>query len=753
MPQLGEDVMAPLRKRVTLFAAAITQRPTRLSMNLRPGTARLCWFMVLTFHVANALYSLALAFVYHFLKRPDMDYYVKLLQLMPQDNYTWIVALYAGVSSVNFYSALQMTLCTLYYRRVAYGRLKSNAAVTASETANPPSASRAKKAWLSRWTWLDKPRQVFVFLRGFFAALSVRGHLFDVMLLVREIVEVASQAYQANSSSFLVSTVWINQLYGVLLFLNCIANTAVYVLKRDETGVRRFLCTAIDLFLDFAWSSVLPTHIALTCIPIFIKNHYSFPDEFMYSDTAFLHAVLDFRQLFLVSWTDAVTTLLPYLNMFMGLRNLKILLHHEAVGAIGSFSNNNNSATSPRAVVNKTVSTQLLQPGSVAPEPDAAPISPRSESISIAPAAPDGPPSTDISGIKHHKPAVAEHSTHKGHSSYLTHALHALMPLSGVFILLTSIHASGAFQSHNQQCDAGCKLRVHPWFSTHCACSVLELNCAHDGISGSENEIQQIFATLDARTLNSLIITHCPQLVVPSEIRRFTMLSNLEFYNVTLSQWTREASLSLPYMSRLGYVFFERSRLPQGIPEGLTHELAPNIVDIEFIATQLGDGSSENDGIPEDLAVKWPSVVMLYFEHCGLQQFPRAVASMALTDLSLVDNNISFIPDDLDPHHAWMFVYLDRNPLTKLPESFGDTSQLQLLSFQHTRVAAMPAWFWKLPPASISVYAYNSTLCLNGTMTLKERMAAGIACAHENKNLANGVFSLATKDALRQLPE
>lgn len=55
---------------------------------------------LLVFHVENALY--ALAFVYHFLKRLDMDYYVKLLQLMPQKNYTWIVALYASVSSVNF---------------------------------------------------------------------------------------------------------------------------------------------------------------------------------------------------------------------------------------------------------------------------------------------------------------------------------------------------------------------------------------------------------------------------------------------------------------------------------------------------------------------------------------------------------------------------------------------------------------------------------------------------------------------------
>lgn len=737
---MSQDVVAPLRKRVTLFATAISQRtqPSRLSMNLRPGTARLCWLMVLAFHVANALYALALAFVYHFLKRPDMDYYVKLLQLMPQKNYTWIVALYASVSSVNFYSALQMILCTLYYRRVAYGRHRS-AATVASETTNP----KAGRLWKA---WLDKPHQTLGFLRGLFAAISVRGQLFDAVLLVREIVEVASQAYQASSASFFVSTVWINQLYGVLLFLNCIANTAVYVFKREETGVRRFLCTAIDLFLDFAWSSVLPTRIALTYLPTFIAHAYSFPQEFVYSDTAFLHAILDFRQLFLVSWADTVTTLLPYLNMFFGLRNLKILLHHEAVDAMQSFSSN---TTSPRDVASKSTSIQSLKSESVVPEPAAtAPVSRHSNSIHVAPVTPEGPPSIDLGGIKRRKPAAEP--TYRGRSSYLMYTLHALMPLSGVFILLTSIHASGAFQSHNQLCNAGCKLRVRPWFATHCACSVLELNCVHDAISGTESEVQRIFATLDARTLNSLIITHCPQLVVPSEIRRFSMLLYLEFYNVTLVQWTQEASLSLPYMPRLGNVFFERSRLPGGIPEGLTHDLAPNIIDIEFITTMLGNGNDY--GIPADLAAKWPSVVMLYFEHCGLQEFPRVLASMALTDLSLVDNNISHIPEDLDANHAWMYLYLDRNPITKLPENFGDMSQLEMLSFQHTQVAELPAWFWALPLASVFLYANDTPLCTNGKLSAVERSAAGIRCSKENKNIANGIFSLQIKDELRRLP-
>lgn len=56
------------------------------------------------FHLVSGMYSLCLAYVYTFLARPEMYNYVKLLQLMPQDNYSWIIALYACISTSNLYS-------------------------------------------------------------------------------------------------------------------------------------------------------------------------------------------------------------------------------------------------------------------------------------------------------------------------------------------------------------------------------------------------------------------------------------------------------------------------------------------------------------------------------------------------------------------------------------------------------------------------------------------------------------------------
>lgn len=99
-----------------------------------------------------------------------------------------------------------------------------------------------------------------------------------------------------------------------------------------------------------------------------------------------------------------------------------------------------------------------------------------------------------------------------------------------------------------------------------------------------------------------------------------------------------------------------------------------------------------------------------------------------------------------------MYLYLDRNPITKLPGSFGDMSQLEMLSFQHTQVAELPAWFWALPPASTFLYTNDTPLCTNGKLSAAERSAVGIRCVKENKNIANGIVSLQTKDELRRLP-
>ncbi|GMF21520.1 unnamed protein product [Phytophthora lilii] len=153
---------------------------------------------------------------------------------------------------------------------------------------------------------------------------------------------------------------------------------------------------------------------------------------------------------------------------------------------------------------------------------------------------------------------------------------------------------------------------MYPWFRNQCACSVMELNCFERGTTGNENEVKAMLQSLDSTVLNSLIISHCHGLVILEEIRRFNRLMTLELYNSTVLSLTSNASLSLPFHSFLTTVYIVWSQLIGGLPEGLTTALSPNIIDIEFVASNLG-GS-----LPSDFDEKWPSVTMLYVEHCGL---------------------------------------------------------------------------------------------------------------------------------------
>ncbi|KAJ0404848.1 hypothetical protein P43SY_007930 [Pythium insidiosum] len=297
--------------------------PPRLAMQLSLQGLRIGWSIVLFFHMFSALYTIGLAYIYYFLRREDMEYYVEAIQMLPQRYFTWIMVVYTCISALNFKCSLEMIGYSVMYRQLTFGKMTFGGAKIADASFSP---SPPKQRWWRRGCLAS----VAKFLGRLGQAVSVRGHLFDAVLISREVIEVASQTYQAHSSSLLVSKRWVNQLFGLLVFLNCVANTAVHVFKEEETGMRRFLCIAIDLFLDFAWGFIFPGIILFDYLPLFIANNYSLPSEFYYSDTLFIKAILDCRQFFMVSVADAVTTTLPYVNMFYGLRNMKVLLQLKA---------------------------------------------------------------------------------------------------------------------------------------------------------------------------------------------------------------------------------------------------------------------------------------------------------------------------------------------------------------------------------------------------------------------------------------
>ncbi|KAK1930670.1 hypothetical protein P3T76_013991 [Phytophthora citrophthora] len=668
----------------------------KLSLHMSPGLIRIGWIVVLFFHVFNAAYSCSLAYIYHYLKSPEMDYYVQLLQMMPQENYNVIICLYTGIGAVNFYSAVKMSLYSMYYRRLVFGKLTDLRTEDDTEDDNDQTSD-----------WTATLHSLKQFVSGFARATSARGEWFDMILLLSEVSEIASQTVQAYSSSFLISSIWVNQLFSGLIFLNTMANTLVHYNLEERVGLRRLSSTAIDLILDFTWGFVLPGKIIFVYMLTFMKYHGSFPVEFNYSDTLQIRAILECNQFFMVTWLDAVTTTLPYLNMLSGLRSVKFLIQHDMT-------------------LVRVLSTPKLQP--IGPTASLA----NAKSVVVNSSSP--PPAVKAKGEANQ--IEVKQSTW---GRRITACIVALMPLCGLFVLLTSIVASGIFFSEEGSCKPGCKLQMHPWFTYQYACSVMEISCYDRGITGREDEIRAILLSLEPKVLNSLIISHCSELVIPEEIRRFGKLMALELYNATVVDWRSTASLSLPYVPSLTTIHIVRSRFVGGIPDGLTSDLSPYVLDIEIAATDFGGP------ISEDLDEKWPDVSLLYIEHCGLQEFPKALARMALTDLSLADNNISSVPESLSKNS--MYVVLDRNPIEEIPSGFKSMTEIFYLTVQYTNITTLPHWLQTAEESTLNFRARGTPYCSD--LPLHSPEARFAWCSYDD--YSNGVFPLAMRDEERAI--
>lgn len=664
----------------------------QLKLQLSPLARRLFWATVLFFHVFNVVYCMILAYVYMYMMKPEVAYYAQLLDMMAPDKYYVIIAFYAMIALLNLQSTLSMLVYTIWYRRLAFGSMKSrwrNAQVADTSMAlEKPSYSNV--------------RLVLRMVRNVWLTISVRGPWFEYAMMAREVVEIVSQLYQAYYSSLFVSQVWLNLLFAGLICFNCFAGTIVHILQRGRAGHRRLNSIALDLVLDFIWGSAIPLIIVIQYIIYFVRNSYVFSPEFFYADTIYTNAILEFTQFFITSWTDAVTTILPYANMFTGLGNMKALLlaeiekaDHQAPSivrfrvesrATSTTYSRNDDRTSP----NKTI-------------------------------------------IK---------ASRQKHQHGEMHAIHFMIVITGVFVCITSLIASGIF--HSNQCDTNCKLQMHPWFTTSCACSVFELNCYQQGFNGTGGQIGDVLESLDARVLNYLIISHCPALTIPSAIRRFPKLMGLQIYNASFVDWPQESALTMKHLPRLSYLYIVRSTFPAGImPDGLLLDKSKDLVDIEFVACNIAE-------VPDDLDKLWPTVMILFFEHCALQAVPRAITVMhSVVDLSLTDNNISFIPANLSSNDKLLALSLDSNPIRFLPDGFGRKTNMILFSIQDTLLEYAPDDLIVLAEARYTVVSAFNTPACNQTATQTENAALG--CTEPLLRVRNGHFPLALADSLRQL--
>ncbi|OQR93768.1 hypothetical protein ACHHYP_02289 [Achlya hypogyna] len=244
-------------------------------------------------------------------------------------------------------------------------------------------------------------------------------------------------------------------------------------------------------------------------------------------------------------------------------------------------------------------------------------------------------------------------------------------------------------------CERGCLAQTFPWLTGKCACTVLETTCDANGSLLLPED-----GGIETRSLVFLIVSHCPRLVMPPALSRFTNLVGLEIYNSTIARWGEDASITA--FSRFSYAILVRTNMSD-LPLGLFHNAPTTFIDLEISETNL---SSINLDAP-----LLQTLTVLYVEHAQLQEFPWQLADhQGLNELSLMGNNIAEIPANLSLP-SLNYLQLSSNPLTAVPDAVFGLPNLWELYVDNSFVSSFPTDTGDFGGALSTIGAFNSTFC------------------------------------------
>ncbi|RLN65040.1 hypothetical protein BBJ29_002863 [Phytophthora kernoviae] len=180
---------------------------------------------------------------------------------------------------------------------------------------------------------------------------------------------------------------------------------------------------------------------------------------------------------------------------------------------------------------------------------------------------------------------------------------------------------------------------------------------------------------------------------MPPSIRRFPNLLGLELWNITVAKWGADAALNDAFHPKMIYfimIYTNMTEMPQGL---LTPPLPALLGDIEMAVMNLTK-------IPDDLADAWANVRLVYLEHTRLEEFPTAFFRIPSLSVSLLNDGLETIPEDLfttvvtlDEYLEFTFSY---NPIKSLPSSIRDNLLINYLSIDHTELTKLPTWIDKV---------------------------------------------------------
>lgn len=657
-----------------------------IAVYLPPVEFACAWIAVVVVRLVCVAFLIVLSLLNSALAVPEMEYYAQLITPKPQSLFS-IAAWTANVLLLGHtYQLANMVVLSIKARELTFcRRWQSKKDKTATMT-----TSRTMKA-------LTRFKRMLARLFHWKRIFHIDSLHFEEVFLAREFAEMVSQTVQVHSSSTLIAREWINHYFVGVVLVNSFSTPLVHHVFKHPIALQRLLCVVVDIVLDMATCIGLPLIVVFPYFQHFDMAAFTMDVTILYDISQFVNLVMETRQIFARSMFDLVMKTLPHLSIYSCLGSVQWLLRPQRGAATPSQP--------PHAVFrSRKLQHPLHEESSYGPALHG-----------IAPAVQDLSKASHASSIQQ---KLILRSSHLHHNVALVH---------NVFVAwgfcIAVLHLLATFLT-NYGHVAGCKLLYHPWFSTSYTCSVYEYNCYRQGTTSPSEDF---LAFLDKKALTALVISHCPDLVVPTAIQQFHSLFGFEIWNSSLVSWSKASALTQAAHPLLTYVSLVGVNMTT-IPEGLLQELPYNLDDIEITHSNLSS-------LPDNLDSQWADVGVIFIEHTALTEFPAVLTRMKISDLSLVGNSITTLPDITSSECGFFKLSLSNTPLTKLPESIGTLSNLQLVALENTQLQELPAWIYQIERQAFKIFLAGTPFCASKSaqeIATRYGPEAVITCADTN---------------------
>ncbi|CEG44349.1 uncharacterized protein PHALS_00718 [Plasmopara halstedii] len=630
------------------------------------------WILLMSCHGLCAAFLLIQARIYFFLEDPLMAYYANLLAIPERRYFRLFGALGGGLGVLHqillilhvLWSVISQSL-TVFPRIEIVNRLLQciQRHVQFTNTRSDISSLCGILTFLKT-----------ISIAALQGILDIQGDYFVEIFLLRKVAEASAQIVQCYHYSTLIGQVWINNLYTAAVVLNCwitpildyfMLKSDIHTIKEEPNGIlamtnvgvsirMRTFCVMVDTLLTIMTCLAFPVAIFVPYARTFSVELLSFPNEILYDDVAFPNLVHENQAVFALNFLDGVTKLIPHLSILLGTASISLVLEY----------------SSPHRFKNRLGQRKVFAKKSVAafkPEIDKKPNCFQTYTVKYS--------------YKCKRPECAI-----GWVILRRVVVPIVFIVAGVLLLGLHLNAIHLSTSVDPDTIKICRQGLRPWFAVNVSCSVLEFSCYDHGVISPSNDALDHF---QSDSVAVIVFAHCSDFVMPSVIRQFQNLLGLELWNVSITKWDIDAALNAdlhPNMVYLIMAYTNMSEMPRGI---LTKPFPPLLDDIEMSITNL-------QVVPKEVAETWANVKIVYLEHTPLKEFPIPLFQIGVRSVSLLNNGLKDIPNDLFTTVSFPNEYFEvcfsYNVIETLPSKMRESLSISYLSLDHTKLKKLSVW-------------------------------------------------------------